>query len=115
MQTINIGDNIMNNAKLPKNSSESPAMPLEEQMVIRIVTKIADLDDQITGLVGIKVGLTAEIEDMQQRLGDLEIKCAIISKKFDQSSFPSLLDEFIRAKRMERKTPKQKPVRKKKK
>ena len=111
----------MNNAKLPetpKNPSKSSAPPemssLDERVVIRIITKIADLDDQVTRLTGTKIGLMVEIEDMQQRLGDLEIKCAIISKKFDQSSFPSLLDEFIKAKRMERKTPEQKSVRKKK-
>lgn len=109
----------MNNVKLPevpKTPSEQPEIDfLGEKVIVRIIAKIADLDDQITGLVGIRVGLTAEIEDMQQRLGDLETKCAIISKKLDQSSFPSLLDEFIKAKRTKKAIQKQKPARKKKK
>lgn len=109
----------MNNAKLSevseKTSEPSGMSSLDERVIVRIITKIADLDDQVTKLTGTKIGLMVEIEDMQQRLGDLEIKYAIISKKLDQSSFPSLLDEFIKAKRMERKTSKQKPARKKKK
>lgn len=77
----------MNNAKLPKvpkNPSKPSGMSsLDERVIIRIITKIADLDDQVTRLTGTRIGLMVEIEDMQQRLGDLEIKCAIISKKFD--------------------------------
>lgn len=108
----------MNN-KLSKKVSKPPAMLLEEKVVMRIIAKIADLDEQITQLAGIRVGLMTEVADMQQRLDDLEIKCEIISKKHDQSSFPSLLDEFIKAKRakkaIQKSTRKKKSVRKKKK
>jgi len=105
----------MNNTKLSKTPSKPPAMILDEQVIVRIVAKIADLDDQVTRLAGTRIGLMIEIEDMQQRLNDLEIKYITISKKFDQSSFPSLLDEFIKAKREKKAAQKQKPVRKKKK
>ena len=110
----------MNNAKLPeevpkKTSEPSGMSSLDERVIVRIITKIAELDDQVTKLTGTRIGLMVEIEDMQHRLDDLEIKCAIVSKKLDQSSFPSLLDEFIKAKRMERKTQAKKPTLKKKK
>jgi hypothetical protein len=113
------GDKLSEVPKTPSESSESSESSemssLDEQVILSIVTKIADLDDQVTKLTGTRIGLMVEIEDMQQRLGDLEIKCAIVSKKLDQGSFPSLLDEFIKAKRMARKTQAKKPVPKKKK
>ena len=108
----------MNNAKLPevpKKTSESSGMSsLDTRVIVRIVTKIAELDDQVTKLTGTRIGLMVEIEDMQQRLDNLEIKCAIVSKKLDQSSFPSLLDEFLKARRIKRVPSKQKSVSKKK-
>ena len=107
----------MNNAKFEaskKTSEPSGMSSLDERIIVRIVTKIADLEDQVTKLTGTRIGLMVEIEDMQQRLDDLEIKCAIVSKKFDQSSFPSLLDEFLKARRIKRASSKQKSVSKRK-
>lgn len=100
---------------MPENQSKDTsqaAMNLDEQIVTRLVAKIAEFDEIIMQFASFKLGIYSELMDMRQQVDTLEEQFFIIKSKFDQSSFPSLLDEFITYKRAQQKKPTKKPTKK---
>lgn len=69
-------------------------MNLDEQIIMRLVAKISELDEIISKFATFKLSVYSELEAIQERVADLETQSHIILNKFEQSNFPSLLDEF---------------------
>jgi len=77
-----------------KETTQTPEN-LSDQLIVHLVTKITELDTQVANLVSAKLGAQFELMDQQNRIEILEEQMSIIKKKFEQSRFPSLLDEFL--------------------
>lgn len=71
-----------------------PKEAVEKQLIMSLVAKVAELDKQVMGLAGIRIGVLAELEEIQGRLSEFEEKQLIIEKKLNQRTIPSLLKEF---------------------
>lgn len=95
--------------KQNENILQAPTDP-SEQIIVRLVMKIAELDEENTKLVAFKLGAHTELMEMHERLSVLESQFNIIKSKLDQSRLPSLLDEFMTYKQLHQKVSKKKSV-----
>ena len=65
-----------------------------QELYISLTAKIAELDDEVLGLLGNKIVLTDAIEKMQAKIENLETDICTLRMHIDPQKIPSLLATF---------------------
>ncbi len=67
----------------------------KDRLVLRLVTSVMDLEKEVHALHAARIGWTAEVQILQERVGTMEEEIRILTHKISKGDFPNLIEKFL--------------------